>query len=395
MSETTVQTTRINKTCMTLGGVALVAGIILALVGAMSGGGDPHAFQHGYFFGWTYWACMAFGCFGVSLLHHAARGHWGFPVVRIFEAGGGPITLAVFFAALIPVIFGWREIFYPWADAARVAVDPVLQHRAPYFGGFFAIRYVIYAGVFILLSLLNQNWLRQEERTGDDRWWKKRQYWGGLFLVVYVILTNFMWTDWMMSMYDHWYSTIYGVWIMVGSALLAFAFTGIVLGTQYDKVPYKGVVVPWLTKDIGNWMLTFTMVWAYFSLSQYLIIWSGNLPEFTKYFIDRSLNGWIYVGWSLIVIHFFVPFISLLSPTVKRQPWRLALVGAWILFVRLIDVWFVVTPTWKTSIGINAVDIGMFLFFGGVWMLLFGWRLAQAPLITTMTPRLKEAVDHA
>lgn len=396
MRETTSMT-RINASFKTVGFVMLVLGAVAAGVGFAMGGVDPKALQHGYMFGWVYWACLTFGCLGLCLLHHACRGNWGFPVLKIFQAGGSAVNLAVFGLLFLPIALIWRQDFFPWSIPEVVAKDPVLQAKAPYLNdGFWLARTVLYFAVFVFLAWRYKTWTDMEEKTGDERWWKKRQYWGGVSLVVFVVCSNFMWTDWLMSQYPHWYSTIYGVWFVVGSSLLAFALASVILGTQHNKKPYSDVMAPWLTKDMGNWMLTFTMLWAYFSLSQYLIIWSGNLTEFTEFFIQRSTHGWQIIGTGLIPAHFFIPFLLLLSPRMKREPKRLAFVGFYLLAVRAVDVLYVVTPTWKVSLTqVNALDIGFFLLFGGIWCLLFGFQIAQSPLLTWRVPQLKEALDHA
>lgn len=392
MSIVATQVTKIEKSIGFLGAIFLIAGIALAAVGMGTSNSDPNALAHGYMFGWVYWACLTLGCFALTLLHHCARGSWGFPTVRIFEAGGGPISLAVFGALLAPIALMWKQVFYPWAVPAEVAADKVLQHRAAW-NNLWDARLIFYFAVFIAMAVLNKNWSKKEDETGDAHWWKKRQYYGGLFIVAFVTCLNFLWTDVLMGQYAHWYSTIYGVWLMVGSILAAFAFCAIILGTQSKKKPYDKVVEPWLVKDIGNWLLTFTMLWAYFSLSQYLIIWSGNLEEFTHYFVQRSRNGWDVHGTLLIATNFFVPFLLLLAPRTKRVPLLLASVGVYILVARFLDLWYVVTPAWKANWGINAIDIGMLLLFGGVWMLLFAWQFTKASPITHRNP-VKEDEDH-
>jgi len=393
MSEAAMETTRIDKKSTVIGAGMLVLGLVLAAVGKAMNTSDPDVLAHAYLFGWVYWACLTFGCLGLSLLHHAARGDWGFPILRIFESGGGWINLTVFGALFAPVALLWKPVFYPWARPAEVAADKVLQYKAAFFQ-VWEPRLILYFAIFITLALLNKNWQRMEDKTGEEKWWKKRQYFGGIFLVIFTFAINFLWTDILMSQYARWYSTIYGIWFLVGSCLLAFSVAAIIVCTQSDKKPYNEVAKPWLLRDLGNWMLTFTMLWAYFSLSQYLIIWSGNIEENIKFFLDRSERGWLYHAWSLIALHFFIPFTLLLSPRAKRVPKLLAGIGVYILFARFLDLWWVVTPTWKKEWGINPVDIGMFLVFGGIWFLLFGWQIKQAPLLTYKARPLTEAVDH-
>lgn len=386
-------TTRIDRSSLVLGVVMLVAGLVLAGLGMAMPGSDPNALAHGYMFGWVYWALLTFGCLGLSLLHHCARGHWGFPILRLLEAGGGPLMLGIFGALCAPILFVWRQVFFPWARAEQVSHDPILQHKAPYFA-WVDVRVILYFVVLIAFALLNKNWQKMEEKTGDESWWKKRQYYGGLFLVVFVFVMNFIWTDLLMSQYPKWYSTIYGVWLMVGGCLAAFAVSSIVVGTQSKKHPYNEAAEPWLIKDLGNWMLTFTMLWAYFSLSQYLIYWSGNIEEFTKFFIDRSINGWQIHGTLLIATNFFIPFTLLLAPRTKRVPMLLASIAIYLLVARFLDLWYIIIPTWRPNWGISPLDLGMFCLFGGVWLIVFSRLVMQSPLITRRMPSLKEAVDH-
>lgn len=394
MSLATSMTTRIDNSARVMGALLLVVGIALAVVGMGMSGGDANALAHAYLFGWVYWAALTLGCLGITLLHHCARGEWGFPTVRIFEAGGGPINAALFGALFLPVMFLWKKVFYPWANPEEVAGDKILQHKAVWFQTW-EVRIIAFFLVFALLAHLNKTWLKREEQTGDDAWWKKRQYFGGLFLVVFTLCFNFLWTDVLMSQYPHWYSTIFGVWILVGGVLCAFAFSAIVLGTQSSKKPYDTAAQPWLIKDIGNWMLAFTMLWAYFSLSQYLIIWSGNLNEFTSYFIDRSADvGWLWHGRILIASNFFIPFTLLLAPRTKRVPMILAGVGVYTMVARFIDLWWVVMPTWKKTWGISALDIGVLLAMGGIWLLLWSWQFSRSPILTYRFPKLKEATHE-
>src|SRR5436305_9210361 len=138
-------------------------------------------------------------------------------------------------------------------------------------------------------------------------------------LVAYGLTITFASFDWLMSLDPRWYSTIYGVLIMGGQGLTSLAFLIIVLVWLSRRAPLNAVVVPSHLHDLGNLMLAFTMLWAYFSFSQYLIIWAGNLPAEIDWYLHRSFTSWRFIALALVVTHFCVPFVLLLSRRIKRQ----------------------------------------------------------------------------
>src|SRR5215210_3538364 len=111
-----------------------------------------------------------------------------------------------------------------------------------------------------------------------------------------------------------------------------------------NRKPYEGVVAPAHFHDLGKLLLAFIMLWAYFSFSQYLIIWSGNIPEETEWYLHRLRGGWGVVGLLLVLLHFALPFVLLLSRDLKRNARTLALVAILVFVMRLIDVLWLIVP---------------------------------------------------
>src|SRR5437762_11122747 len=163
-------------------------------------------------------------------------------------------------------------------------------------------------------------------------------------LVAYGLTITFASFDWLMSLEPHWYSTIYGVLILGGQGLSALAFLIIVLAWLSARPPLDRIVVPAHFHDLGNLMLTFVMLWAYFSFSQYLIIWSGNQPEEIAWYLHRLHTGWRVIALALIVVHFAAPFVLLLSRAIMRDPNLVGKVAAVILAARQIDLFWLIAP---------------------------------------------------
>lgn len=396
MNETTP--TRINKVMMLVGVIAVVLGFVLSLVGLPMAGGAKGIAQS-YFFAFASVATLTMGFFGLTLLHHTTRARWGFPVLRLLEAGGGWRQVVLVALAWIPVAFLWRQVLYPWADPEVVKHDPVIQAKVAYLNDARWIGFSILAFAFLLfMSYRNSMFQAKEEATGDKKWRDLRTNWSAPGMAVFFLVGNFLYTDWVMSQDPHWSSTMYGILFIAGGMLTALSLTCLIVGTQAKKAPFDRVVEPWLTKDLGNLMLAGTMIWAYFSFSQYLIIWSGHLPEYIPYWLRRSNNGWHWLGNSLIVTQFFIPFLLLLIPKVKRVPILLASVAGWIFVMRFFDFQYTVVPTYRAQMVFQPLDLGLLLLLLGVWALNFGNTLSRSALIVERIPEARgqePVIEHA
>lgn len=378
-----------------LAGLVALAGVAVLAFGLLSGGKE--AWQ-GYLFGWLVWASMSLGSLGLILLKHTVNGKWGLPVIRLLEAGASFTNFLILFVAFIPIIFSVLRgdmLLYPWANAEKLHADHVLHMKAWWLNqAGFAIRTVLYFVIWMFMAAgLRASTLRQD-KSKDDKERALRTNWASPGLAVFVLSITLAFTDWVMSLEPYWSSTIYGAWWVVGMSLMAFAFVTMIATLNKKREPYTGPVNSGWTRDMGNLMLAFTMLWGYTSLSQYLIIWSGNLPEFITYFVNRSNGGWNGVGMAVLFGQFFIPFFCLLSPRVKAQPPLLAKLCGLILVFRLIDMYYVIMPAVQKSpmptLWAPLAVIGL----GGLWFFGFTRSVARAPLMPSYDPRLQEAA-HA
>jgi len=371
-------------------------GTIVTLAGMF--GGNKVAWQ-AYLFGYIVWASLSLGCFGVLLLFHTVNGKWGLPVMRILEAGASKRNFGLLAALFIPFIVSIGRgdgYLYKWSDPAVKATDKVIQFKEPYLNlPFFLIRAALFFLLWMGLTGLLRRSTRKQDETGGMKETDRRSSWAAPGLVAFVLSITFAFTDWVMSLEPHWSSTIYGVWWVVGMALMAFAFVTIIATLNKDKAPYAGIVKPSWTRDMGNLLLTFTMLWGYTSLSQYLIIWSGNLGETISYYVQRSNNHWNAIGMATVLGQFFVPFFALLSPRVKAQSKLLAQICGWILVMRLLDMYYVVMPAMRDLPLPSFWDLVAIVGIGGLWTWAFSGAVKEAPLLPAYDPRLTEVEAHA
>ena len=320
--DTSGQQLNIGRWAPALGLLGLIgtAGSALAIFGVF-GHETQEAMSGSWMFGWTFWLSMTLGMFGLTLLHHTVRGSWTLSIIRLLEAGGSWLSLALMAALFVPILAN-MPILYEWARPEMVAHDKLLKWKSEFLNMSatgFPLRFVIYFVLWGLISWGLRDSVLRQEKSGDLKLEIGRMTWGAVSICAFMISVTLAFTDFVMSMEPHWYSTMYGVWQIVAGAGAALAFCVTILCLNANRKPFNEIVAPGLLKDLGNMQFAMTMLWGYTTLSQFLIIWNGNLPETTQYFAKRSsmmhppgmeANSWGALGLLLIVGRFFIPFFS-------------------------------------------------------------------------------------
>jgi hypothetical protein len=363
-----------------------LAGVLLSIVGFLL---DRDQFLRSYLFAYLYWMGMTLGCLGILLLHHTVGGKWGGVIRRFCEAGAR--TLPLMAVLIIPILLAMTTL-YIWARP-EAAQDANIRTKAAYLNvPFFVARTIFYFGVWILYSRLLTKWSIEQDRTGDRRLIGRMRAVSAPGLVVFVMTATFAFVDWIMSLEPHWYSTIYGAMFLVGQVLEAFALVIALLVVLAKFPPFEEHVTPQHLHDLGNLMFAFTVLWAYLSFSQYLIIWAGNLPDEIPWYLRRLSQGWSAVAVFLIVFHFCVPFLLLLQRDVKRSPNLLFGVCLCMLVVRLVDVYWVVEPAfYEQRLQLHWTDFVTPFAVGGLWLAAFFRQLRAHPLLPVNDPSVEGA----
>jgi len=373
--------------------VALVGGFALAAFFAK----DILATSQAYQFAWIFWAALTIGCLGLTLLHHTIRATWSLSILRIVEAGGSPTSLAVMGLAFLPILFNLRQV-YPWASGLH-AHEHVMELKAWYLNpAFFYLREAIYFGIWITLAALCRKSSHTQDETLDPKLGVKRMTVGPIGLIILFVSMTFAATDWMMSLELAWYSSVLPLLTVIGGGLSALSLSVIILLLNREKEPYASIITPQLTKDLGNMLFAFTMLWQYLTLSQFLITWSGNLSEEIPYYLKRNDMGWTVLATLVIVFQFFVPFTALIAPRTKRVAKNLLMITCLIFFMRILDVYWTVMPSMRAGHLIDSIlnpaDYVAFIALGGLWFALFGSQIARAAILPKHDTRLLE-VEHA
>ena len=374
--------------------LSLIIGVLGLAFCAAGAAINPKEFFQAYLMAYVFWLGIALGCLAILMIHHLAGGRWGFAVRRLLEAASR--TLPLLAALFIPLLFGLRSL-YIWTDPAAVAADKLLQHKQAYLNvPFFVVRAMIYFAVWLVMTfLLNRAGAIQDQRPSREVT-RRLTLISGAGLGLYMMTMTFASVDWAMSLEPHWFSTIYGVLIMSGQVLGGFAFVIVVAALLARRKPYADVIEPQHFHDLGNFLLTFIIFWAYIAFSQFLIIWSGNLTDENFWYLHRFDGGWKWVGVALVVLHFFVPFLLLLSRDIKRRsPW-LANVALGIFVMCLVDVFWIVAPGFgRAGFRVYWMDVVAPIGLGGVWVAEFIRQLKGKSLVPVHDSRVEEELEWA
>jgi hypothetical protein len=367
--------------------VAGAVGTVLSLLGLLL---NATQFLQSYLIAYMLWLGVTLGCLALGMIHQLSGGIWGVLIRR--PIGAATRVLPVMTLLFLPIALGMSRM-YPWTNADLVAHDEALQHKHVYLNvPFFLIRAAIYFLVWNAYSYFLNTWSLEQDRTGNPRLARRMQLLSGSGLVAYGLTITFASFDWLMSLEPHWFSTIYGVLIIGGQGLSALAFLIVALVWLSRRPPLDRIVQPGHFHDLGNLMLAFVMLWAYFSFSQYLIIWSGNLPGEIVWYVHRLETGWRPVAMALIAFHFAVPFVVLLSRAVKRQPELLVKVAAAILVVRVLDLFWLIAPEFRQhGIGVSWMDVVLPLTIGAIFAGCFVHQLRGRAILPVHDPEFDEA----
>jgi hypothetical protein len=361
-----------------------VVGAALCVIGAVT---SLDQFLRGYLIAYIFWLGLSLGCLALLMVQYLSGGLWGLVLRRVFEAASK--CLPLMFVLFLPILFG-RHHLYAWMnDPALTARNSWYLHTSG-FGGWIA-RWILYFAIWGGLALTLVRRGNKQDYPQPAGTWLRIQGISGLGLVLYSLTVSFAVVDWIMSLDPHWGSTIYGLIFLAGQGLSALAF-GIVMLTLFTRYsPFREIVKPMQFHDIGKLMLAFVMLFAYFSFSQWLIIWAGNLPEEIGWYLDRIRGGWGVVALIIILFHFALPFALLLSRERKRAGSRLIGLAVFLMFMRVVDIYWYVVPNFAHEQGHFYLSIWYVvapLAVGGLWLSFFFYNLRERPLLPLYEPQI-------
>src|SRR6202042_2147716 len=382
---------------------SLVVGVVFALIAVVLAFKQPDEFYRAYLLGFMCWLGVALGSMAILMIRHLTGGGWGTVIRRIL--GAAMRTLPVLAILFIPIIIAvGQHRIYPWAMPLESIQDThIREHlekhsfiKASYlnFSGF-VIRAFFYFAIWNVLSFLLSKWSKQTDHAGAPDNSGRFKAVSGPGLILYGFTISFAAIDWIMSLDPSWISTIFGLIILIGEVLSAMCFAVVVERILFNYKPMSEMLKPDFVHDHGKWMLAFTMVWAYFNFSQWLIIWAGNLPSEITFYMTRLHGGWASIGLILVIFGFAVPFVILLSRPFKRNIRKLVWLAVWMLLMRYVDMFWIIEPNFSKTLTVTLADIVVPIAIGGFWLSYFFYNLGALPLLPAYDPSAGEVLEPA
>jgi len=387
-------------------GIGLV-GIIVWIIGSVVSGHAKDTFFHSYLVAFVFWTSVALGCLGFLMIQYLGGASWGLLIRRQLEAGAHALWLM--FILFLPIAIVGLHSLYVWMDPSAITDEAkltLIKHKSTWLNQTgFLIRGVIYFAVWIGLATYLRRWSKQQDENRDMGALQRAQNLSAPGFVLYALAVTFAGVDWVMSLDVEWYSTIFGLLMLIGQGVVALAFL-VTIGVYLSgREPMDRVYQPKHFHDLGKLMLAVVMVWAYFSFSQLLIIWSGNLPEEIPWYLERFKSGtqWRWIGIALILLNFALPFMLLLSRPLKHNRRRLMAVAWLLIAMRFFDLLWLIAPEFEGAPGGQASHYGLsvanyinyaaaVIGVGGLWLGWFFYQLRQRALVPYNDPQLREVL---
>jgi hypothetical protein len=372
----------------------LIAGVLFLIILAAGALLDRQQFFRSYLFGFTFWVGITVGSLALLMLQHLTGGGWGFVIRRVLEAATR--TLPLMLLLFVPIVIGAHWI-YPWTNPEKMASPVLLAKSRGYLNlEFFIVRAAIYFAIWLVIAYFLNRWSLEQDRTAGRQFTKRMQVLSGPGMVLFVFTVTFASIDWLMSLDPEWSSTIYGFIFVAAWSLSALAFVIAVMAVLAKHEPMNLVVAQLHFHDLGKLLLALVMLWAYFAFSQFLIIWSGNLPEEISWYLPRTRGGWGAIALTVVILHFALPFLFLLSRSLKRDASKLVIIAALILVMRLIDLLWMIAPGFTGEhFHISWMDVVAPIAIGGLWLAAFAWQLSKRALIPINDPQYESVLEQA
>ena len=369
-----------------------VLGLVLAVILVPLSGGLTAFFQS-YLIAFVFWVGLTLGCLALLMIQYLAGGPWGAIARRFLEAGASNILMMA--VLVIPVLLGLRSL-YVWTDPAYVASHLTVNLKTSYLNiPFFIVRTIIYFATWGILVQLFQGWSRRQDE-GDPKMAQQLRNAGAAGVLMFVVTMTFAAFDWGMSLTPEWFSGMYGVIFMIGQLISAVSLLILLLVSFQNVEPLPKVLNAARLQDFGNFLMAFTMFWAYVQMSQLIILWSNNVVETNTWYVTRLESGWVWVSSFLLVFHFMAPFLILFSRWVKRKGRALVWVAGWMILMRIVDIYWILVPTFqRPGNAFRLLDVALILALGGVWLSFFFRRLKTTSILPAHDPRIESELMGA
>ena len=376
--------------------VGMILLVVAGAIGRPAGQGDSYTLlAASYLVSYLFFLSISLGALFFVVLQHLVRAGWSTAVRRLAEILAANLVWwgILFLPILVPVLLGKSDL-YAWSIPGAAAADELLRHKGPYLNpAFFAARAVFYFVVWGLSAWFFLKWSTRQDESGDPAVTERLEKTAPAAMILFGLTVTFAAFDWLMSLTPEWFSTIFGLYFFAGSVVAALAAMILFAAALQAGGTARRVITIEHYHDLGKLLLGFVVFWGYMAFSQYMLIWYANIPEETVWYLERQTGPWTWITAGLLFGHLLIPFLGLLSRTVKRSRVLLSFWAVWMLAMHWIDLYWLVMPTFAP----DRLPLGImnWLCLSGVGCLFLAgvlWNARRRSLVPLGDPRLNESL---
>jgi hypothetical protein len=374
-----------------------IVGIGVAIcLGLLSEENQRHFF-YSYLLNFCYLLSLSLGALFFVATQHLCRAGWSVTVRRLAEIlAGNLIFLAILFVPILVQILCGRTTVYSWLDPAEVAGDHVLEGKSNYLNlPFFVVRCVAYFVIWALLARYFLSRSIRQDDTGEPQLTARMEWLSAPALLLFAVTVSFASFDLLMSLDPYWFSTIYGLYFFSGAVVGGLAAI-IVLAVVLQSAGWLATsITVEHFHELGKLLFGFIIFWGYIAFSQYMLIWYGNIPEETVWYLARQTGPWVGVSLVLLFGHLLIPFFGLLPRSVKREKAVLGAWAIWMLVLHWVDVYWLVMPQFSPDrLPFGLIDFATLLGLVGFYLAGALVLAGDRSLVPTKDPRLQESLAY-
>ena len=338
-----------------------------------------------------YFLSLALGALFFIAIQYVTESGWSAMFKRIPEAMAFFIPVA--FVIMLAMFAGIREI-YEWAEPGIHQKDALIAHKAPYLNiPFFYIRLLVFFGAWIILLFVMRRFSLREDAVGGSSWFNKSKKISMVYIFVFAITFSIASFDWVMSIDAHWFSTIFGIRAIISS--LYFSVAAIILLMLWlHRAGHLGTLNKYHLNDFARYLFRLSIVFGFLWFMQYLIIWYANLQETTFYYVYRLKEPWTLLFYAEVLINWTIPFVVLMSDDFARKKAVLVSISILLLVGFYISLYLQIMPGTIGTLNIGFLEIGSFMGFAGLFILIFMYMLSKASLLPRNHPYIEESLHH-
>lgn len=338
-----------------------------------------------------YFLSLSIGASFFIAIQYISQSGWSSMFKRVPEAMMAFIPYSG--VVMLLLYFGMHSLYH-WSDPQVLASDPLVQHKAPYLNiPFFFIRMLLFFLAWTIMTRLLRKASLEEDANGGMAYFEKSELISKIHIFLLAITFSLAAFDWIMSIEVHWFSTIFALRDFVGSFYRGSAAIALIVIVLHQRGYFPGLNKSHLL-DFSRYIFMLCIIWGYFTFSQFMLIWYGNIPEETVYFYNRWHHGFKLIFYANFIINWFLPFVLMLSQVTNKNIHVVKAISILILVGLYVDLYEQIFPGVVHAPLFGIIEIGFFLGFGGLFTLIIVKALAKANLIPKNHPYLEESLHH-